>query len=84
MCMHNNYSIFDVSVDDLNLNKCCYDLNFSTKYKSVVKNDEELYRSHTNNEYLSFNQMAQLIDKYRSQLRKQHQMIGNKSKQLIQ
>ena len=60
MCMHNNYSIFDVSMDDLNLNKCCYDLNFSTKYKSVVKklHDTELYRS------LPFNQMAQRIGKY--------------------
>ena len=65
--MENNYTIDEVSQDDKNLNKC-YDINFSTKYKKFLGNsrNSEIYKTHAKNELLSFNQMAQRINNYRS------------------
>ena len=85
MCMENNYTIYEVSQDDKNLNKCCYDITFSTKYKKFLANSQnsEIYKTHAKNELLSFNQMAQRINNYRSQLQKQLQITMNKSKQLL-
>ena len=45
--------------------------------------NSEIYKTHAKNELLSFNQMAQRINNYCSQLQKQLQITMNKSKQLV-